>query len=64
MPDDLVSALYWACYVFEMNVFSEGYELKRYGEDEGEDTDIWGILGDIEEDVENWNWMKDIDLIG
>lgn len=52
--DDLVSALYWACYIFEMNILDEQYKFK---EKEGE-QDVWGILTDIQEMVEDWSWME------
>lgn len=58
MPDDLVSALYWAVYVLEMNIWDEAYELSRPFQ-EGEGSDVWGILSDIEETVDDWAWLTE-----
>lgn len=52
--DDLVDAMYWAFYIFEMNVLSEEWEFKE--EDEKEE-DTWGILTDIESAVDDWSWL-------
>jgi hypothetical protein len=56
MPDDLISALYWACYILEMNIWDETYEFTKSKES---DDDIWGILADVEESVEDWSWLTD-----
>jgi hypothetical protein len=53
--DDLVDALFWACYLFEMNILSEEWSFKG-NEDEDKD-DAWGILSDIEDDVDDWSWL-------
>jgi hypothetical protein len=56
MSDDLVSALYWACYIFEMNILDENYE---FAEKQGDD--VWGILSDIEDMVEeDWDWLDNM----
>lgn len=60
--DDLISGLYWACFIFEMNVFEEGAELKKYADGRDDEEDVWGILSDIENAVENWDWLRDISL--
>jgi len=51
-PDDCVSALYWAIYVLNMNVFDESFTFVE----KKEEDDCWGILSDIEDTVENWDW--------
>jgi hypothetical protein len=56
MPDDLISALYWACYILEMNIWDETYEFTKSKES---DDDIWGILSDVEESVEDWAWLTE-----
>jgi hypothetical protein len=48
LHDDLVSALYWASYIFELDVFDESFEFKK----EEEEEDGWGILSSEENDVE------------
>jgi hypothetical protein len=55
--DDLVSALYWALYIFCMDVLDEKFEFRREeAEDEG-----WGILSDVdtEEEEVDWSWMRE-----
>jgi hypothetical protein len=54
LADDLVSALYWACYIFEMKVLDEDY---KFVEKKGDD--VWGILADIEDMVEDWSWLDE-----
>lgn len=66
--DDLVSALYWACFLFEMNdvinVDEDAFEddsFNLFKDDKPEDEDeIWGILSDMEDNVEDidWSWMR------
>lgn len=46
LPDDLVDALYWACYVTEMDVLDEDASV----DDNIEEEDGWGILSDVEDD--------------
>lgn len=51
--DDLVSAIYWACYVFEMDILDETFEFKKT-----DDEDAWGILSDIDNvGEEDWSWL-------
>jgi len=52
--DDTISALYWACYILEMNLFEESYELKK-GSKEEEDEG-WGVLSDVEPG-EDFSWL-------
>ena len=52
--DDLVDALFWACYLFEMNILSEEWSFKGK---EQETDDAWGILSDIEDDIDDWSWL-------
>lgn len=54
-PDDLVSGLFWGCYFLEMNIIDENYQFMK---DESAD-DIWGILSDFEDIVEDWSWLTD-----
>ncbi len=58
MNDDLVSALYWACYIFEMDILDESMSFKNKAK-EDEEEDIWGILSDVElpEIEEDWSWL-------
>jgi len=51
-PDDCVSALYWAIYVLNMNVFDETFTFVE----KVEKDDCWGILSDIEDSVDSWDW--------
>jgi len=54
LSDDLVSALYWGCYIFEMKVLDENY---KFAEKQGDD--VWGILSDIEDMVDDWSWLDE-----
>jgi hypothetical protein len=55
--DDLVSGIYWACYLFEMDVLDETFEFKKT-----EDDDAWGILGDLDVVIEeDWSWLTNSD---
>jgi hypothetical protein len=56
MPDDLISALYWGCYILEMNIWDETYEFSKSKQS---DDDIWGILSDVEESIEDWAWLTE-----
>lgn len=55
LNDDLVSALYWAVYIFNMNILSEDYSFKKNEEDE----DVaWGLLSDVGDNIEeDWSWV-------
>jgi len=53
-PDDLVSALYWGTYVFMMNIIDEEFKFKKSKMDT---NDAWGILSDIEDDIDDWSWL-------
>lgn len=53
--DDLVDALFWACYLFEMNILDEEWNFKDGKMQEEEDA--WGILSDIEDDIDDWSWL-------
>jgi len=57
-PDDLVSALYWASYIFEMNILDEsmGFISKD------DDVDMWGILSDVEKPEEDWSWLNNSEI--
>jgi hypothetical protein len=50
--DDLVSGLYWGCYILNMNILDE-WTFKK--EKEGED--VWGVLDDLELINEDWSWL-------
>lgn len=55
--DDLVSGIYWACYLFEMDILDETFEFKKT-----EDDDAWGVLSDIDNIVEeDWSWLTNSD---
>jgi len=53
MPDDLVSALYWACYITDtsFDVLNQSSKISDQTEE-----DSWGILSDVEyiDDLEDW----------
>ena len=53
--DDCVDALFWACYLFEMNILDEEWQFK--GGDVNAEDDAWGILSDIEDDIDDWSWL-------
>jgi len=60
LKDDLVSALYWAMYIIEMDIFDETAGLKSFA-DTGEADEIWGILADTEEEDDNsFKWLDDV----
>lgn len=53
--DDLVSALYWATFIFEQDVLDESYTFVETEETE----DAWGFLSDVSEEmVEDWSWLS------
>jgi hypothetical protein len=56
-PDDLVDALFWACFIFEMGILDEEWKFKGDGKTEEESNDAWGILSDIEDDIDDWSWL-------
>jgi hypothetical protein len=51
--DDLVSALFWACFFLEMNILEEDWAFEQ----DGMDDEAWGILGDVDEMFEDWSWL-------
>jgi hypothetical protein len=53
-PDDLVCALFWATYIFQMNIIDDDWKFKDGQMDE---NDAWGILSDIEDDIDDWSWL-------
>jgi len=62
MPDDLVSGLYWAVFLFTMrDVLEESMELRGddnlKGDDEG-----WGILSGLDEMIDDWSWLDDVSI--
>lgn len=55
--DDAVSALYWACFIFEMSILDDSMEFKK---EEKEEEDGWGILSDINTNDEyDWSWLTE-----
>jgi len=54
MSDDCVSALYWAIFVLEQDVFDESYE---FSPESNADSEGWGVLSDINEYQEDWGWL-------
>ena len=60
LGDDLISALYWAVYVTQMDVFDETISLKTGNDGESEE-EIWGVLSDIHSEAEeDFKWLDDI----
>lgn len=58
LTDDLVSGLYWACYITEFDVLDEDTEISTHGSDEEEE--VWGILSDVEFPEDNFDWLNDV----
>jgi len=58
-PDDLVSALYWSTYIFEMGVLDESFGFITKV---GDDIDLWGVLSDVERVEEDWSWLNNSDV--
>jgi hypothetical protein len=44
--DDLVSGLYWACYLFQLDLIDDIDFMKN--ENTNDEDDVWGILSDID----------------
>ncbi len=59
IADDCVSALYWALYSLEQEVFDESYQFTPEDYDDADDG--WGLLADYGGDGidENWDWLTD-----
>jgi hypothetical protein len=57
--DDLVSALYWALYIFELNILDESSVRgeKKVSEDKSNDEDMWGIISEVDRPDEDFAWM-------
>ncbi len=55
LNDDLVSALYWACHLFNTPWAPDDFEFEADTRDE---NDVWGILTGIDPD-EDWAWLND-----
>ncbi len=57
IADDLVSALYWAIYVLEQDIFDESYQFFQ----EANDDEAWGVLADFGENdmEEDWSWLTE-----
>ena len=53
-PDDLVTGLYWGTYFSTTDIMEDSFEIKRPDIDD----DVWGILSDQIEPVEDWSWLK------
>jgi len=53
--DDLVSGLYWMCYLIDTELFEDDVDMFKNKE---EDEDVWGILSDIDDDyyIEESSW--------
>lgn len=52
--DDCISALYWAIFILEQDVFEDTYTF----EDKEEDDDVWGVLTDWSDEEQDWSWMN------
>ena len=59
-PDDLISALYWACFIFAVpNFFDE--EIGIYSQNTTDtEEEAWGILSDINDNFgdTDFSWLK------
>lgn len=53
--DDLVDAVFWACYIFEMGILSDDWNFKG----KKEKDDVWGVLSDIDDNIDDWSWLDD-----
>jgi len=51
-PDDAISALYWACYILEMNILDESFEFEDIAVEDG-----WGVLIDVGTVHDDWSWL-------
>lgn len=57
--DDLVSALYWMCFLISTENFEDVVDL--FKNKENDEEDVWGILSDIDDNHfknSEWNWMN------
>jgi hypothetical protein len=55
IDDDLVSALYWAIFLLEMDILDEKFEFKA---NELTEDDGWGLLTDfIDGRDDDWSWL-------
>lgn len=52
LGDDLVSALYWMCYITEFDIFDETMKVNNEIDEAG-----WGILADVEIPEEDFSWV-------
>lgn len=60
LGDDLVSALYWAVYVTQMDLFDEEVGLRSTVNKENEE-EIWGVLSDTTNtEDDSFKWLNDI----
>jgi hypothetical protein len=55
LNDDLISALYWACYFITTDWLDENFEFKKNKKD---DNDAWGILSDVNTQNVDWSWVS------
>ena len=53
--DDTVSALYWACYLFLMDIVDD-IEFMKSGR-KSMDDDAWGVLSDAVDDTFTDEWF-------
>jgi hypothetical protein len=58
LNDDLISALYWACYILNTEWLPETFEF----DNKPESDDVWGILTDTSPN-EDWSWLSDRSII-
>lgn len=64
LHDDLVTSLYWAIYVSQMDVFEEAVTLKTTddGKSKEEEDETWGILSDSNEVEDDFSWLQNINF--
>lgn len=54
-PDDLVSALYWAPFIFTMDILEESMSFEN--PHLPPDDDSWNFLSDFDDVEEDWSWL-------
>jgi hypothetical protein len=54
LNDDLVSALYWGCYILTTEYLDETFEFEKKVADN--DEGVWGILCDVKAE-NDWSWL-------
>ena len=63
LPDDLVSALYWACYFVEMNIIDDYDLMDSKPTNTNSEEEVWGFLSDVSTETDDdFSWLQDWSL--